>query len=103
MEDTILPDHVDVDQLIEDALAPANMIFDGASMADEETGKEIELLIAGVTSSVNNWSREVSHVTDVTDDANTVADSLVDDLEAAGLPAEDFADVIAATIEGVSV
>ena len=99
MEDTVLPDSVDVDQLIEDALEPANMIFDGATMLDEETGKEIELLIAGVTSSVQHWSDEVTHQ----EAHDTVADELVDDLEAAGLPAEDNADAIAEIIEDVSV
>ena len=60
MENTSLPDEIDINSIIDEALEPARGMLLDSTMTSEEVGKEIQLIISGIESSINTWSAHIS-------------------------------------------
>lgn len=60
MEGSDLPDEIDIDSIIDEALEPARGVLLDQTMTSDEVGKEIQLIISGIEKSINTWTGHIS-------------------------------------------
>ena len=99
LENSALPEGIDLEQLIDEALIPAQGALLDVQMTDEQVGQEITMIIKSLEKSINNWTTEVSSEEKMENEAlEIVTEDIISQLQEAGLPADQFADEISEVI-----
>ena len=79
LEGTSLPPEIDIDSIIDEALEPARGMLLDETMTSEEVGKEIQMIISGIESSVNTWTAHISSEEKKANEAAGGAELEIDD------------------------
>lgn len=60
LENTSLPDGIDIGAMVDSALEPAQGILLQSDMTAEDVGMEITTIISGLETTINNWTASIS-------------------------------------------
>ena len=102
LESSALPEGIDLEKLVDDALIPAQGALLDVQMTDEQVGQEISMIIKTLETSINNWTASISSEEKMENEAlGIVTEDLMSQLQEAGLPADQFTDEISEVISSI--